>query len=150
MFVILHHAFNIHTAWTRCRHFSSYPLYITMVRPKFPYVHFPTTSTTGADLFPILQKVISRLTRLGIQIMTVTCDGASENRLLFSLHDEKNDKTAYKIKNVYTYKYKQKFEILQSIGIIIIEQGWLPTPADILVDIYYLYYSETCRLNNRD
>jgi len=82
--------------------------------------------------------------------MTVTCDGASENRLLFSLHDEKNDKTAYKIKNVYTYKYKQKFEILQSIGIIIIEQGWLPTPADILVDIYYLYYSETCRLNNRD
>ena len=46
---------------------------------KFPYVHFPTTSTTGAELFPILRKVISRLTRLGLQILTVTCDGASEN-----------------------------------------------------------------------
>ena len=55
---------------------------------KFPYAHFPTTSTTGAELFPILRKVIA-LTRLGLHIMTVTCDGASENRLLFSLHDEK-------------------------------------------------------------
>ena len=71
-------------------------------RLKFPYVHFPTTSTTGAELFPILRKMISRLTRLGLRIMTVTCDGASENRLLFSLHDEKNNKTAYKINNVYT------------------------------------------------
>jgi len=53
---------------------------------KFPYAHFPTASTTGADLFP---KVISRLTRLGLHIMTVTCDGA---RLLFSLHDEKMTK----------------------------------------------------------
>jgi len=60
------------------------------------------TSTTGAELFPILRKVISRLIRLGLRIMTVTCDGASEKRLLFSLHDEKNDKSAYKIKNVYT------------------------------------------------
>ena len=68
---------------------------------KFPYAHFPTTSTTGAELFPILRKVISRITRLGLQIMTITCDGPSENRLLFSLHDEKNDKTAYKIKNIY-------------------------------------------------
>ena len=68
---------------------------------KFPYVHFPATSTKGAALFPILRKVIAHLTRLGLQVLTVTCDGASENRLLFSLHDEKNDKTAYKIKNVY-------------------------------------------------
>ena len=68
---------------------------------KFPYVHFPASSTRGTELFPILRKVISRLTRLGLEVLTVTCDGASENRLLFSLHDEKNDKTAYKIKNVY-------------------------------------------------
>ena len=26
---------------------------------KFPYAHFPTTSTMGAELFPILRKVIS-------------------------------------------------------------------------------------------
>ena len=69
---------------------------------KFPYAHFPTASTTGAELFPILRKVISCLTRLGLHIMIVTCDGVSENRLLFSLHDENNDKIAYKIKNVYT------------------------------------------------
>ena len=64
--------------------------------------NFPTTTSTGADLFLILHKVISQLTRLGLYIMTVTCDGARENRLLFSLHDKKNDKTVYKIKNVYT------------------------------------------------
>ena len=68
---------------------------------KFPYVHFPASSTKGAELFPILRKVIAQLTGLGLEVLTVTCDGASENRLLFSLHDEKNDKIAYKIKNVY-------------------------------------------------
>ena len=47
--------------------------------------NFPTTTSTGADLFLILHKVISQLTRLGLYIMTVTCDGA---RLLFSLHDQ--------------------------------------------------------------
>jgi len=40
--------------------------------------------------------------KLGLHIMTVTCDGASEKKLLFSLYDENNDKIAYKIKNVYT------------------------------------------------
>ena len=29
---------------------------------KFPYVHFPATSTKGAVLFPILRKVIAHLT----------------------------------------------------------------------------------------
>jgi len=46
---------------------------------KFTYVHFATASTTGPELFPILQKVISPLTRLGLQILTVICDGANEN-----------------------------------------------------------------------
>ena len=37
-----------------------------------------------------------------------------------------------------TNKYKEKFIILQSIGIIFIKvrkQGWSPTPADIVVGI---------------
>ena len=69
---------------------------------KRTYVHFPASSTKGPELFPILQKVISRLTRLGLEVLTVTCDVTSENRLLISLHNEKNDKTAYKIKNIYS------------------------------------------------
>ena len=54
---------------------------------KYPYVQFPATSTKGVDLFPLFRKVQSRLTRLGLHIMAVTCDGASENRKMFSLHD---------------------------------------------------------------
>ena len=78
---------------------------------KFPYVHFPASSTKGPELYPILRKVIARLTRLGLEVLTVTCDGASENRLLFSLHDENNDKTAYKIKNVYAKRSSSIFFI---------------------------------------
>ena len=67
---------------------------------KFPYVQFPAASTKGADLFPLFRKVQSRLTRLGFCIMAVTCDGASDNRRMFSLHDRLN-KSVYKTANVY-------------------------------------------------
>ena len=46
---------------------------------KFPYVHFPASSNKGPELFPVLRKVIAGLTRLGLEVLAVTCDGASEN-----------------------------------------------------------------------
>ena len=68
---------------------------------KFVYAQFPAASTKGADLFPIFRQVIFRLTRLGICVVATTCDGASENRRLFSLHDRAN-KMVYKTTNVYS------------------------------------------------
>ena len=68
---------------------------------RFPCAQFPATSTKGSDLFPLFRQVLSRLTRLGIQVMAVTCDGASDNRRMFSLHS-RYDKSVHKTINVYT------------------------------------------------
>jgi len=38
---------------------------------KFPYAHFPTTSTAGAELFLTLQKVISWITRLRLLLLVM-------------------------------------------------------------------------------
>ena len=68
---------------------------------KFVYAQFPAASTKGADLFPIFRQVLFRLTRLGICVVATTCDGASDNRRLFSLHDRLK-KMVYKTRNVYS------------------------------------------------
>lgn len=68
---------------------------------KFVYCQFPAASTKGADLFPIFRQVLFRLSRLGICVVATTCDGASDNRRLFSLHDRLN-KMVYKTTNVYS------------------------------------------------
>lgn len=68
---------------------------------KFPYVQFAATSTKSATLFPLFRQVVSRLTRLGLCVVAVTCDGASDNRRLFSLHDTAS-KMVYKTTNVYS------------------------------------------------
>ena len=68
---------------------------------KFPYAQFPASSTKGAQLFPLLHKAIFRLTRLGITVVSVTADGASDNRRLFSLHGTGKD-LIYKTVNVFT------------------------------------------------
>ena len=53
---------------------------------KFPYVQFPAISTKGSSLFPLLRKIVARLTRLGLVVLGVVCDGASDNKM-FSLHN---------------------------------------------------------------
>ena len=67
---------------------------------KFPYIQFAAASTKGATLFPLFRQVVFRLTRLGLRVVAVTCDGASDNRRLFSLHDI-TCKMVYKTRNVY-------------------------------------------------
>ena len=68
---------------------------------KFPYVQFAAASTKGGTLFPLFRQVVCRLTRLGLCVVAVTCDGASDNRRLFSLHDTAS-KMVYKTRNVYS------------------------------------------------
>ena len=67
---------------------------------KFPYAQFPAASPKGAQLCPLLHQCIFRLTRLGLTVVSVTCDGASDNRRMFSLHGTKKDLT-YKTVNVF-------------------------------------------------
>ena len=53
---------------------------------KFPYAQFPASSTKGAQLFPLVRQCIFNLSRLGLNVISITCDGASDNRRMFSLH----------------------------------------------------------------
>ena len=53
---------------------------------KFVYAQFPTASAKGDDLFPLLWKAILRLTRLGLQVLGITCDGAKSNHKMFKMH----------------------------------------------------------------
>ena len=63
---------------------------------KFPYIQFPAVSTKGSSLFPLLRKIVARLTRLGLVVLGVVCDGASDNWKMFSLHGC-DDKLVHKI-----------------------------------------------------
>lgn len=52
---------------------------------QYVYAQFPAVSTKGHQLFVLLWKVIGRLTRLGFEVLAVTCDGAKNNRKMFSM-----------------------------------------------------------------
>ena len=67
---------------------------------KFTYAQFPAASTKGAQLFPLLHQCIFHLTRLGLTVVSVTCDGASDNRHMFSLQCTMKELT-YKTVNVF-------------------------------------------------
>ena len=69
---------------------------------RFPYAHFPTTDTTGAQLYSIIWEAIERLERLGFKVVALTGDGASPNRKFFSMHTTFKDKICYKTQNPYT------------------------------------------------
>ena len=68
---------------------------------KFPYSQFPTASAKGDDLFLLLWKAILRLTRLGLQVLGITCDGTKSNRKMFRMHGITNG-IPYKTSNYYT------------------------------------------------
>ena len=58
-------------------------------------------------MFPLLWKVIERLTRTGCYILGLTCDGRSSNRRLFQLHqlpEDPKEKIIYKALNPFTNK----------------------------------------------
>ena len=70
-----------------------------------PYAQFAASSITGADMFPLLWKVIERLTRVGCQVLAVTSDGGSPNRKLFQLHKLpgiSRDQVVYKALNPFS------------------------------------------------
>ena len=77
---------------------------------KFPYVQFPAASTKGGDIFPLVQQAIKHLTRMGLCVMTITCDGTSDNRRMFSMFNDKST-LSYKTSNVYSEDSSQIFFI---------------------------------------
>ncbi len=89
-----------------CRPFAK-TLLVFMVRGVvtnfvFPYALYPAASLKGCDLFPLLWDVIERLTRNSFHVLAVTCDGATCNRRLFSLHSKTRKDIVYKTRNVFS------------------------------------------------
>ena len=56
---------------------------------KFPYVQFPANSTKGADLFPLVRQAIKHLSHLGLHVITIICNGASDNHRMFAMFNDK-------------------------------------------------------------
>ena len=75
-----------------------------------PYAHFAASSLTGADIFPLLWKVVQRLTRLGCHVLIVTCDGGSPNRRMCQLHKMpggSKSEVVYKTINPFSDKHQE-------------------------------------------
>ena len=70
----------------------------------FPYAHFATSDNlTGENLFLIMWEAIERLEHLGFKVITLTGDGASQNRKFFKLHCATRRRTLTRMKiDTYT------------------------------------------------
>ena len=77
---------------------------------KFPYVQFPAANTKGSDIFPLVRQAIKHLTRIGLFVTTITCDGASDNRRMFAIFNSK-ETLSYKTINVFCTERREIFFI---------------------------------------
>ena len=72
---------------------------------NFPYAQFACANLTGDQLVDPVWEAIARLERQGLKVLCLTCDGASTNRRLWSLHGKDRDLSdrgvLYKVPNVY-------------------------------------------------
>jgi len=60
------------------------------------------------QIFPLVAQAIKHLTRLGLIVVIVTCDGASDNRRMFQMFNSKVD-LSYKTVNIFRVKTKMLY-----------------------------------------
>ena len=77
---------------------------------KFPYIQYPAASVKGEHIFPLVRQVMKHLTVLGLRVMTITCDGASDNRRMFAMFNNDSN-LSYKTINVYSSTKEEVFFI---------------------------------------
>lgn len=75
---------------------------------KFPYIQYPAASVKGEHIFPLVRQVMKHLTVLGLRVMTITCDGASDNRRMFAMFNNDSN-LSYKTINVYSSTKEEVF-----------------------------------------
>lgn len=77
----------------------------TVFKPSFsfPVVQYPTTHLSGDKLYSIMWEVIERLELHGLNVVTVTSDGAAPNRRFYRLCalEEVSGDVVYKTKNPF-------------------------------------------------
>ena len=68
---------------------------------SFPYAQFSSSDTTKGDLFmEIVWEAVMRLECLGLKVLYITADGATNNRRFFKLHDPSSP-LVHKTKNPF-------------------------------------------------
>jgi len=67
---------------------------------NYPYAQFACNDVSGSQIFDPMWEAVSRLERLGFCVLGLSCDGASPNRRLWKLHNDR-DEMIYKVPNVF-------------------------------------------------
>ena len=68
---------------------------------EFPFAHFATRNVTADIMFPIVWEAVRILEGLGLKVLCITADGASQNRKFFRMHDKKAG-IVYKTPNLFS------------------------------------------------
>ena len=75
------------------------------IKLHFPYAHYPTSGITADLLFPLAWEVIRTLECAGFKVISITGDGASQNRKFFRMHQLASESTStvtHKVRNPYS------------------------------------------------
>ena len=79
---------------------------------RFPYAHFPTTTSKAEQLFDIVWEAIERIEHKKLKVIVVCSDGASTNRKIFRMHGESSCQPyhpVYKTTNRYSEEERPVF-----------------------------------------
>ena len=71
-------------------------------RLEFPYAQFPCTALCGDQLYQPFWEAVSRLERIGLKVLGLSCNGLSTNRRFFKLHTVNSD-LVHKVPNPYAH-----------------------------------------------
>lgn len=71
------------------------------MRLDYTVSHFATSSLSVEQLYPIVWDVIRAVESMGLKVIIVTADGASQNRKFFRMHQ---DPSGSNVSNGITYK----------------------------------------------
>ena len=115
---------------------------------KFPYIQFAAASVKGEHIFPLVRQVIKHLTTLGLRVMTITCDGASDNRKMFAMFNSDAD-LSYKTSNVYSKDKDQVFFISDPPHLVkTIRNCFARGKLWVCLGLNYVWIIELCDLDN--
>lgn len=82
------------------------------IKLHFPYAQYPTSGITAELLFPLVWEVIRSLECAGFKVISVTGDGASQNRKFFRMHKlacSSGSTFTHKVRNPYSKEERYLF-----------------------------------------
>jgi len=111
---------------------------------NFPYAQFACANLTGDQLVDPVWEAIARLERQGLKVLCLTCDGASTNRRLWSIHGKDRDLgdkgVLYKVPNVYAPEASRYLYFISDPPHLIktTRNCWASKSRKLEVSFYYL------------